>query len=520
MHAGSLERIIIVDHKRGHNLKHMGGTTPEGGSKTGGVGGDRNGVGGNCNDERNNDNNNENNNNNNDSNNNDTINENENSPESAGLARGLARSAAPRGAGNVAVGRLPLRSSGPSTVTSVGAVSNVTTTATTASSRMTRIQRVAKVSDRASTGFDFVEAHQEAATTTTTTTTETTTTNMNANDKKNNSNSNSNTNGSQPPSVKKDSWRIRVSSFAGSLAKNTVLGAAVFATYEEMIDRFEDLAEKKHQQNQRVASSPSDWIRIGGNDYSNGNGYDEKDAFSSPPRTQLSQHYAAGFCAGCVHACLGRLFEGVSLSLSSPPPPLNLVSNVVGSSSPNVNVSLFRAAGSAAFAFLPNVLHHATSHAVLFGSYESVKRVATPMVTVLRTSLAATNAKMHENNNNDESGGGGYLDDDLVAVALAGGIAGIGQQVVGDVAEQLAKALRRQEHGAAKRTPQTPTPTMPPSPSMSPPTTMSVSMTTMRWWLATIKAPRYSARSLGMMSVPTAIGFVAFEYGREAVTAN
>ena len=476
----------------------MGGTTPEGGGD-----GNGNGNSDSDNDERN-----------------DAINENENSPESAGLARGLARSAAPRGAGNVAVGRLPLRSSGPTS--SVAAASNVTTTvsttARTASSRMTRIQRVAKVSDRASTGFDFVEAHQESATTTKTTETNTTTTNANDKHSSNNKN-NSNTNGSQPPSVKKDSWRIRVSNFAGSLAKNTILGAAVFAAYEEMIDRFEDVAEKKYQQkqNRRVASSPSDGSRIGGNGYDDGYGdsYDEKDAssFSAPPPTQLSQHYAAGFCAGCVHACLGRLFEGVSLSslsLLSPKPP-----NIV---SPNGTAVFFRAAGSAAFAFLPNVLHHATSHAVLFGSYETVKRMTNAMVTVWRTSLANPNAKTSEIDNDDESaGGGGYLvDDDLVAVALAGGIAGIGQQVVGDVAKQLTKALQLGEPGAAKGTLQTPT--VPPS--LSPPTTMSMSMPTMRWWLATMKPPRYSARSLGMVSVPTAIGFVAFEYGREAVTTN
>ena len=139
---------------------------------------------------------------------------NENSPESAGLARGLARSAAPRGASNIAVGRLPLSRTGPSSI--VSKTSSVARATKSSSGRMARIQKVAKVSDRASTGFDFVDAHQQSLTATET---------------------------HKSPNVN-DGWKIRISNFARSLVKNTLLGAAVFATYEESIDHFETIFEE------------------------------------------------------------------------------------------------------------------------------------------------------------------------------------------------------------------------------------------------------------------------------------
>uniref|UniRef100_A0A7S0XKK1 Uncharacterized protein n=1 Tax=Pseudo-nitzschia delicatissima TaxID=44447 RepID=A0A7S0XKK1_9STRA len=325
----------------------------------------------------------------------------ENSPESAGLARGLARSAVPKGAGRIAVGRLPLRPD--QIIATKGRISNP--------ARMAKIQRVARVSDRASTGFDFVEAHQEA----------------------------------KSELVKKESWGRRATNFAGSLAKNTILGMAVFATYEEAIDKFAG-------ENQEVlALIPTEETR-----YS----------------TKLWQHYAAGFCAGSVHAGLGSAIESI----------VNLVWQPLASRFLNSGAAV--ATPNAAAPFVPNLLHHATSHAVLFGSYETVKRATT--LALGTTSTSNTQADTIEPPSEEN----GFLEGQLVAVALAGGTAGICQQFVSDVAEQAIQAGK-----SAKKKP-------------------------IGKLLASIQPPRYSAKSLLMLSIPTSIGFVAFEYGREAVLAD
>lgn len=351
----------------------------------------------------------------------------ENSPESAGLARGLARSAVPKGAGRIAVGRLPLR---PGQIVTKTASK---TSRVAARTRMARIQRVAKVSDRASTGFDFVEAHQES-------------------------------------NVEKKSWRNRASNFVKSLAKNTILGMAVFATYEEMIDLFE------------VKNQNEDLDLI---DTSSGGVHNGKRQISS---TLLSQHYAAGFCAGSVHAGLESVIESFVAVVWRPLQHRFL--------SPEASAVPSNAARAV---FFPNLLHHATAHAVLFGSYETVKRTAKLVLANTNNNTDDTHTSTGtETNSMEHETDHGFLDGHLVAVSLAGGTAGVFQQVVGDVTEQMTKALQLERENAAKGKDQQQLGKM----------------------IASIRPPRYSARSLLMLSIPTSIGFVAFEYGREAVIAD
>mmetsp|Transcript_26837 Transcript_26837/g.59135 ORF Transcript_26837/g.59135 Transcript_26837/m.59135 type:complete len:334 (-) Transcript_26837:308-1309(-) len=111
--------------------------------------------------------------------------------------------------------------------------------------------------------------------------------------------------------------------------------------------------------------------------------------------------------------------------------------------------------------FLPYFLQHAASHAVLFGSFEATKRLGLRVVEYENSKTAADIDTI--------------LDERLVAVGFAGCVAGIGQQFVADSVKLL---------------------TTPGS---------------------TFKPPRYSPKALFMMAVPTGIGFVAFEYAREAV---
>ena len=74
-----------------------------------------------------------------------------------------------------------------------------------------------------------------------------------------------------------------------------------------------------------------------------------------------------------------------------------------------------------------------------------------------------------------------YLDDRFFIVAFAGGIAGISQQIISDYTEQLMTQR---------------------------------SLTRKNW--PSINKP--SIKSLLLASIPTAIGFVAFEYGKEVMS--
>jgi hypothetical protein len=141
------------------------------------------------------------------------------------------------------------------------------------------------------------------------------------------------------------------------------------------------------------------------------------------------------------------------------------------------------------------VLRDVVSHAVLFGSYEAIKRGATGWSQQLQQQQPFEPPS--------ERSGGVWDDGRLVAVAVAGGLAGISQQLAADAIEPLAAALQTNQQRRVSTTKETTNTTM---------------TKTVRKVVAAM--PRYSARSLGMVSVPTAIGFVAFEYGREAVLAD
>jgi hypothetical protein len=375
------------------------------------------------------------------------------SPESAGLARGLVRAAARQGAGRVAVGRLPLPKAADVAKTSTKVAAETTRHTAATASRFAKIKKVARVSDRASTGFDLVDA--------------------------------ASTSEDSPSSKKKSSIRTwtRVSNFIGNLTKNTILGTAVFVTYEDLIDRFDD--GKNNNSSIVVAIDPS---------IEEGNASSSIDPYKNnsltTTTTTLPQHYAAGYCAGSVHACLGRVIDvmyrmqmqlyqqwykqkAADKNISS------IVSSIIHSNNPP---------------FSRYLLHHATSHTVLFGSYETTKR----LTTLVFPPRINNNDRIRINNNNttinDEDiviGGNGnenddddyssYFDDRFFIVAFAGGIAGISQQIISDYTEQL----------------------------------MTQQSITRKNW-PSINKP--NVKSLLLAFIPTAIGFVAFEYGREVIS--
>lgn len=126
-----------------------------------------------------------------------------------------------------------------------------------------------------------------------------------------------------------------------------------------------------------------------------------------------------------------------------------------------------------------NTLHHSLAHSMLFGSYVTTKRILIE--------------QMHRVDPSTHSYGGGYL----VVFGIAGGVAGQCQHVLSHYTEQL---FGLTVEGTSSTT-----------------TTAAVGSNTtttaiMRHRFRTLAAPTFRS-TLGAF-LPSAIGFIAFEYGR------
>ena len=411
--------------------------------------------------------------------NDDDIDDDEHSPESAGLARGLARSAASRSA----VGRLPasssakaggsvakatarthVRSSGmrvrpratmpKPTSTSMankmkmrgGAASRVKvrSPATAAKSAggankaikvppsrgggaggRVNVRRIAKASDRASTGLDLVEAASSEE-------------------------------GSSKLEVQRQDLSVRVKdvmrrvpAFMATLAKNTVLGMAVFATYESVVEY------------EWPSSSPAS-----SSSANDGNG--EIVPFDPLSSASLSWHVTAGFLAGTAHAVVNYTMDGM----------MRMRTNILG--------GLVTGTVPASSPFVPYMMHHAISHGILFGSYEGTKRMLIPF---LASGVGGEN-NHHRDNHGDDDENVHYSN--LLAIGLAGGIAGTAQHIVSEYTEttfvaSYTKICQAKGLTFSERLQLLPRASLP------------------------------SVRALAMAFLPSSIGFVAFEYGKEFV---
>lgn len=396
----------------------------------------------------------------------DNDNDDEHSPESAGLVRGLARSAASRSA----VGRLPVASQAAKTakaaakstarthVKSSGvrvrpraAMPKPTSTSMankmkmrgggTAGSRASaaskakvrpsagkaagtaaprgggrvNVRRIARASDRASTGLDLVEA----------------------------ASSEEGSNKSEVHQRQDLSGRIkdamrRVPAFVATLAKNTVLGLAVFATYESVVEY--ELPSPPKTNDDSVPSDP----------------------FAA---ASLSRHVTAGFLAGTAHAGVNYTMDGM----------VRMRNKILGGAVKGTALAV-------PSPFLPSMTHHAISHSILFGSYEGSKRLL-----ILTFGNDETNRHTETNYNEDNHYG------NLLAIGLAGGIAGTFQHVVSEYTEitigtSYTKIWQANDLTFSERLRLLPRASMP------------------------------SARVIGMAFVPSSIGFIAFEYGKEFLT--
>jgi len=330
----------------------------------------------------------------------------ETSPESAALVRGASRSVATAGKGAM-VGRLPIPSKAASTAVSKASRVSVRPRHPTPRSvprarggaRITskipkgrRANTIAKVSDRASNIFDVVSAGSET--------------------------NESNDGGTKKLSEKQASSLQKLKSmlptfqqamsFSRVFAVNTVLGMAVYGTYEGLIERYAPVTEHSDEE-------PNNGVVVLNNamgqiDTSSEELADEND--DSMERATLPQHFIAGGLGGASHAILSLGLE-MKLHNKSTIPQQGMNYKVTN---PNM-LNRFHLQYPTMNYSLSSLLHHSMAHAVLFGSYQTTKR------------LLLSNITLPNNNNN-------YDISHAAMISTAGGIAGQLQHVASHLSEQ------------------------------------------------------------------------------------
>ena len=254
---------------------------------------------------------------------------------------------------------------------------------------------------------------------------------------------------------------------------NTILGMAVFATYEGMIDHLATSTS-----NIETTSAMTDSIAL------QSNYPPDTDECTSDVMDQatLPQHFLAGAMGGASHAVLSSVFD-IKFGVS-PPGDVLLSSTTKGtttyhhpilqtfSSKPmQLQVPTLHFSTS-------SIIHHSLAHSVLFGSYQLTKRL-------LVSQMHSHNSE--DNDNNTALGYGNNSDTMRVAtIALAGGIAGQFQHVISHFSEQWVLLNHT---------------------STTSPSTSLLRRVTLSSW------PTW--RSTLMSFPPSAIGFLAFEYGKQ-----
>ncbi len=246
---------------------------------------------------------------------------------------------------------------------------------------------------------------------------------------------------------------------------NTFLGMAVFSTYEGMIEKLTTTTSKMETTHQATNSIVLQRIHPCITEDFNVDVMDQ---------ATLPQHFLAGAMGGAAHAVLSLVFDMKLISLpgdviSSPSkgtttfhhPILQILSSKpIHLRVPTLHFSTF------------SILHHSLAHSTLFGSYQLTKRLLS--------------SQMH----NTSLGHGSNDTIRVATIAVAGGVAGQFQHVISHILEARNNAS----------------------------TMTSSSTSLLRFVTSSSSWPTW--RSTVMAFPPSAIGFLAFEYGKLLDTSN
>ena len=418
------------------------------------------------------------------------------SPESAAIARGAARTAAARGTQRVMAGRLPVSSS---TATSVATKASKTisrgsapkiissprapTTIPRVSVRnvpripkapkirvpKARANTIAKATDRASKGYDILSARLEQNQSVTVET-------KNVKDAKSHNSTKRRSNNIQQYTKTITQALQQVTSFGKIFITNTILGMALFATYEGVIDYVAPPMVEKNTDD--VLYSNVDDVCNG--HVSDGVSNDDiavneiGDSDDAMDRATLPQHFLAGAMAGTSHAVLSLALEikrNVTPSTAGKSTTNVTFTNLIQKHKP-IHLQFPTLNYSAAY-----ILHHSLAHSVLFGSYQLTKRLLIQNISPDPTTAGnGTNGSSGSNNND------AILH--ISCIAMAGGLAGQFQHVTSHISEQCLGLVDE---------------------------TKNFSSSLLRR-LQLASWPTW--RSTMLAFPPSAIGFLAFEYGK------
>lgn len=221
--------------------------------------------------------------------------------------------------------------------------------------------------------------------------------------------------------------------FPLAFLKNSILGATVFEGYEKTISYF----DSRNVHHQEQSSNTND-----------------VDVYA---RTSVAQHFAAGAVGGTIHSI------GVLGFMSSE----HLYKHGFDRN------RMFSYRTISAFSML-HTIHHSMAHALLFSSYEFVKRK-------LFDTTVFHNPEPLEENHSDYS--------HLVAIGTAGGVAGVIQYVSSFYTEKWLYVGEENRIDDWKK-----------------------------YRFRHFFAPRPVLRSIAMSFPPSAIGFIAFESGKEFIS--
>ena len=372
----------------------------------------------------------------------------------AGIVRGVSRSVAQRAVAARTAGRSMAK------LPSVGRLPRsaprhvAATTTATKSARLVPVKRVARLTDRVSTGWDLWDTAAASSSGEETATTQ-----------------------------KKTSTKLyeryaqpiaRATTFATSLVKNTVLGAIVFESYCWMVAHADELLLKIPTAS---ASLPEDDDKVDKLQTSSRNVDDTtislvpsiyRDVFETTP---VISHYMAGAVAGSLQGIGGSVWDASALRLTA-----YRGTNNVTPPTPSLQQTLLR-----------STMQHAIAHSILFGSYESCKRLLLKVI-FSDTDEGGFDRDSYDNDNallQQQQPVASLLPHQrlefFAGVSVAGGLAGQFQHVASHILEQQQQQAHKTGHVFS------------------------------RW------SALPSLRSTLWAFPPSAIAFLAFEYGKDSV---
>jgi hypothetical protein len=238
------------------------------------------------------------------------------------------------------------------------------------------------------------------------------------------------------------------------LLKNTILGAGLFEAFEKTIVYLDE----KNDEAEGTGIQTQSHIQTRRSDAKFG------DSFS---RTSVQQHFVAGAVGGSVHSFLLLAFDSGS--------------HVKQNGMKMITASSFSSISSYSAV---HTFHHGFAHGLLFSSYEGIKRLL-----FAENSLHRLHMPSSETENNGQTVENSVID--VMKISLAGGIAGQIQHIASHYSEALLIDPRLKDG--------------------------RIIMGSNGIKRAKLFITGPSMKSILLAFPPSAIGFIAFEFGKQLI---